>query len=1787
MKQFLRYIFTFAAMFVATTNAWAECYVIEDKEITLKYQDRNSNGTGVSQTIDFSNGATLSFTYYIEKWAGGEHRLIVEGWDGTKWNELLNENIQYQTDPKTATNKDVTKYSKIRFTRTAYKGWSDIDAGKQTIKVTNIDITRIVSISASPTPLPAFAPTAVNSTSAPQEATITYSNIGTTSNITSTNSTDFSISPTSTTFDACTGKATFNITFHPKGTTGGTRTGSFTIAGRETGSTTNKASITINVSGTAKGLPTHTWTGATEYMVDQTINLSELWTSKSSGARTFRVVSFQETGINNEGGTTPSTSLITSTANGYTLKLNKAGTLKLAMDQVNDEVYSAHSSEITLTIKKHTPVFIWNGKSVNVDQSVLYNTHYDNYFQSSSTKNLENMQFTYSSSNTDVATLSAGDAARSLDLTVYNKPSTITLTASQTENWYWYAKTETHTITPKHKDNHVPFTIDSENKMSIVFHHSHNKDLYWNNGINLRNTDGIGFDWEDNYIILEFSGIPDKLFFSTATQTGATDVKFIVSEGKSHDNLTEIYNKDKTESNVTLKLNPETRYIKLCYSGNLNGYFRGTDSYKGGVSVTELNEFYAVETSDEETKTEIEHLYFNEEGKPNQIHATTTRTFDIKYANAGYKVTAISNDNHFTVTPATTNQIGGEKHGLYTFTVNYTAREPYSTTDNNSYITLTDELGHKDIVYLHASSDKFYQTLRWKDEIAAVGEDKPYVVRKTVGEIINAAIASSDLTITYESTNKEVIKVEGTKLILVGPGETTITAKQNGNDLYYPADSISKQFVVTDKLLQYIIWNDAPTDIIKTDGTQQITLTAQVYVQTEDENNPFVLSPERTKALTYKSANTNIISVAGNILTVGNIGKTTLTAQVPETEEYAAAELTVPVTVRNETAGCEDILLYGPTEEPIQFFQYDLNEIAKEPIALDRTTGIPGYVELEHYGESWNLVIQYYAAEIRVEESVDGQNWTNKKTIYPVKNQINKDTINLSRNATHIRFVRNYGGQGYQFLQDIKVHPAQYLETYSPESTTAIEEIDFGEIHVGSKNERSFDVHYSNIKSELSPVPSHSDITATPNFGYCGAFGTQTIKITWTPSSVKDNAEETIKLWDQNSGMEKTVKLKARIKKGPQNINWSNWGGEAPTTISHCNLIEEFPTMTTADLPIKWEVTDGTEFANFVAGTSQLQLIDNGTITLKASSGETDTYLAFEQTFTITIEAKPIFLGTMDSNWDNVANWNFNRLPCEEEIATLQAPATLSSHATIAGLIFVESGKLHITSVGGMTIGAEGITNAATNGNSITIDNTREGAGFLRISPAYKGTMPYITMRYQTKSTLDSGANKDATWQYIGAPGADCSIYVDHNTWLYLMDEHTKDGWVLQGRNASVDLQPFAGYAITQYGQPTYEWTAQLTNANYTLPLTYTKSGRSGRHIFANSYTAPIDIKALDGQITGDEERFRIEKTIYIFNSGSWNQWNNAPQDGDGTPGQYYAIPISAAAKGYIPEQTVIPPMQGFYMRVRSKTALAQLEPTETVGEIVLDYNQLIMGDGHSNMHTPMRTPQRFDPINNAAFKRIRIHATSANSGADRLYVIQDTICTSKYDNGYDATNQATSGLVNIYTNESAGKMEVSCSNNMDSIYIGFMAGEDSQYTLHFGAECGNIYLKDLENDSIFRMQEDEPYHFTAVPNSTNDLRFQILLYPLLDYQRPEIGEEDKLVTNVTDIPMAQIWSDGNYIYIANAPIDSTVRVYNISGYLLSTIALDQMPYTLDLSHLTAGVYMIQVNNQVYKFICK
>ena len=1442
--------------------------------------------------------------------------------------------------------------------------------------------------------------------------------------------------------------------------------------------------------------------------------------------------------------------------NNGVITAHNAGTAILTIKHdETDEHFESQQFTCTLTVSKHDVKLQWK-------DPVYFNDTVYNYF---TTTNTTSKIVIDSQTDTDVAKLTKEfnpTSNNSWDLITFNKEASTTVTVSQVQTYYWNGYSIPHTITPIDPNNHVKFTLTQENYIN-VFQETFSDPWAGANGPNWSDGGvrfghggiGIGeggYNWDDKFIIIEFSGIPDSLSFTTtATQPWAgmggsttgtnSSLFFYVSEGKSATNWTKTWEYTERDNNVKEKLNPDTRFLKLCFTGNLEGWFKD-------VEVTELNEFRAVDQNND--TQDVTHLDFG----ANQVFTSKTLPFKLRYANPGYKITVESTDPHFTVDPSYIGDIGGENHGTRTINVTYTSSEPYATS-SNAMIIIKDEIGkeHSDTVYLSASSYKAEQVIHWRDDFEKIPQP---IIRIKNGNITDAAWATSQLPVTYTSSNENVIKIsdDGKTLIPIAEGEAEITAYQLGNETWLPADDTTKTFIVTEKLLQYIIWNDDLTNIIKEDiNTQTLPLTAEVYLQREDGT--VVFSQERTNQLTYQSGNSNIVSVSGNTLTIHNVGNTTLTATVEGNNDYATASMTKTVIVRSATPGCDDNLLYHHEGDPIQFFQYNLDEIIKEPIALDRSKGEAGYVVVSHYGQSWNLAIQYYAAEIRVEQSLDNRStWSTVETIKPVKNQENIDSIPLSRQATHIRFVRNNGGQGYQFLYNIDVHPAQYIE--------AQDVVDFGEIHVGSRETRTFPLHYSNIKQSLSPVPSTSEVTATPNtFGECSGFGTQDISVTWLPTQVSDNATATITFTDPNSGMEKIVTLVAKVTKGTQNIIWDN----IPNIIEDCGSIL-FPEKTTADLPITWTVIEGNKYADFNE-QGMLELYKNGKIVVEATRGGTPNYEPLKPIrYEFEIQIHTIFVGTEDSNWHNPNNWTMCRLPYHTETVTIQAPAVLSAHDTIAGITFASNGSLHITSTGGLTVGTQGITGATTDGSNILIDNTPDGAGFLLISPdaPADNKHPYFTMNFTTRA-FNEGVPRDETWQYMGAPGDDAQFKsIDDQTLIYHWDE-TK-GWTPYTVNGS--LPTWQGYALTQSIQAnqTYQITAQAIQGTKTIDLTYTSLGMKGDNLFVNSFTAPIDIaKFTTGDITGNWGY----QTFYFFNTGSWNDWQgtnpNHTHDAS-SAGHYYAVPLFSAP--YLEgSQTIVPPMQGVYVHTE-----------EAPVSITLNYEKHVWNGSAGNL--PMRAPQKQSPD----FQRVRIQVSSDNSGADRMYIIQEPSTTRDYDNGYDGKNINAQGQVNIYTNEPFGKMEVSCANDIDSMYIGLRTGNDTHYTLTFGAIAGDsLYLQDLENDSIIPLFNDEQYHFTAQPNTVNNSRFLLLSHPRF---APNTSTP---TTDINGNTLAKIWSIGSTIYIANAPANSWATLYTVSGHLvLSTpIANTQSPATLDVSHLPQGVYILRLNNQVYKFICK
>ena len=539
-----------------------------------------------------------------------------------------------------------------------------------------------------------------------------------------------------------------------------------------------------------------------------------------------------------------------------------------------------------------------------------------------------------------------------------------------------------------------------------------------------------------------------------------------------------------------------------------------------------------------------------------------------------------------------------------------------------------------------------------------------------------------------------------------------------------------------------------------------------------------------------------------------------------------------------------------------------------------------------------------------------------------------------------------------------------------------------------------------------------------------------------------------------------------------------------------------------------------------------------------------------------------IFVGgdaTYPKDWNTDENWNRKAVPNQNHSVTIQANAEVEKPNAVYSMSIDDNMKVHIQSTGGLTIGVGGITKVGD--NSIVIDNTPLGAGFFKVDPSAKDIPTNLVKIQYTTRAYDSGSPRDEIWQYMGAPGTDMQMSDAHQTMIYHWDE--QQGWLKQAQGAS--LTPFYGYAFTQTKaqEATFEISAKpiIPQADELLEisLTNTAAGMRGSNVFVNSFLSPIDLTTFEDR----DFEGNVDKAFYLFNSGSWHQWqqnggsSNTMQYGV-SPGQYYAISTyGAALLDANLDQTTIPPMQGAYVIARENDA-----------KIKLDYTKHVYNANASNK--PMRAPQRVSED----FKRIRLQVNSQNSGADRMYVIQHDAATAGYDNGYDARNMAVASQVSIYTTEADGQMEISVSDNIDSTYIGFNAGADTEYTLRMTSVVGEmLYLKDLQNQSLIAIGDGVEYSFTAEPNSVNNQRFL-----LLDRRSNDV---------TTDQPQVQVYVYDKMAHVVAAPEGSDMVVYSIGGTAVANYILGVSPCVVDLSELPVGVYVLRVNDKAFKCVCR
>ena len=163
------------------------------------------------------------------------------------------------------------------------------------------------------------------------------------------------------------------------------------------------------------------------------------------------------------------------------------------------------------------------------------------------------------------------------------------------------------------------------------------------------------------------------------------------------------------------------------------------------------------------------------------------------------------------------------------------------------------------------------------------------LITKAIGDADYApgATASSGLTVRYESSNTDVAMIVDGKIQIVGVGNTTITAFQDGDPTFEAATSVPQTLTVSASLTSQTITFDALSP--KTTGDATFGLTA---------------SASSGLTVSYSSSNTAVATVSGSTVTIVGGGTTDITASQAGNGIYAAATnviQTLTVNKQNQT----------------------------------------------------------------------------------------------------------------------------------------------------------------------------------------------------------------------------------------------------------------------------------------------------------------------------------------------------------------------------------------------------------------------------------------------------------------------------------------------------------------------------------------------------------------------------------------------------------------------------------------------------------------------------------------------------------------------------------------------------------------------------------------------------------------------------------------------------------------------------------------------------------------------
>jgi len=537
--------------------------------------------------------------------------------------------------------------------------------------------------------------------------------------------------------------------------------------------------------------------------------------------------------------------------------------------------------------------------------------------------------------------------------------------------------------------------------------------------------------------------------------------------------------------------------------------------------------------------------------------------------------------------------------------------------------------------------------------------------------------------------------------------------------------------------------------------------------------------------------------------------------------------------------------------------------------------------------------------------------------------------------------------------------------------------------------------------------------------------------------------------------------------------------------------------------------------------------------------------------------------GANGTDWGTPANWTAGSIPApgnDVEYATTGNAAgkmavnnlQLDQDRTIGSLINASSQSLIIPAGNGLIVNQMITTNNDPGLINIKSSPLSKNGSLIYHNPTDKPVFATVEM-YSLASYNPAGpVDGKYKWQYFGIPLS--SVVANptfYGSYVRSWDEtgtSISNHWVSLNNNST--LLPFQGYEITQKNATTIVFQGQLVNSDSNFgPLTVTPTALyPGEHIYANPYTAAIDIKQLNfGSDT--------EATVYLYNTGSYNDWLPNGQSSPGTnPGQYTAVPKSTAGNGGLPRQ--IPSMQGFLIKAVTATSTADC----TFG---ITYNSVVMNNSDAQRAPGIYTTTDDD----IASTLIDLKGTSYG---DRMWLFTQPGCTPDFDNGWDGRKMTGDALTpQIFAIEPDGNYQVNAVNDINNTILGFQAGADAEYTMTFthtkiATKYSALFLVDLvENKTIDITQNGTTYSFISEPTPAPVKRFMIATRDI-EKNAPDADTQLK------------VFSSGHVVFVQNlSNLNGEMIVYDIMGNMLKRSAFGPFGVTDIQLDAIPGAYIV------------